>query len=213
MCYKPLGQFFCGIFFARSFGGRRAGSPGVTAGNIRTSSTSTSRLALGKKPTTSVGFANFTAPYIPDAPRRGRHDPFQRRRYKQRRERRHRVPAQGRRGRWIPCLREGPSPGARYEICGEGVPAPSDRRRGAFRRLRVPRRLLLVRKLMAPPTYKRLAMYVERNLTRKTENVTRRRPAAAPGSAPRRARATPAQSRAPASNRRARSSSVFVEPP
>ena len=31
----------------------------------------------------------------------------------------------------LPGVREGPSPGARYEICCEGVPAPPDRSRGA----------------------------------------------------------------------------------
>ena len=65
MCYIPLGRFFCGVFCADSCG-RRAGLARGTAGNIRTISTSTSRLALGEKPTSwGPGWGAFTGATIP----------------------------------------------------------------------------------------------------------------------------------------------------
>ena len=52
MCYRPLGHSFAAFFAPTVLVVGERGSPGVTTGNIRTISTSTSRLALGEKPTT-----------------------------------------------------------------------------------------------------------------------------------------------------------------
>ena len=48
---QALGHFFAAFFAPTRLVVGERGPPGVTAGNIRTISTSTSRLALGKKPT------------------------------------------------------------------------------------------------------------------------------------------------------------------